>query len=562
VVESYLELADKQTNISNVAAAIQAEKWLPKLRNTTFIVVLLLAPVCFLLVFFAPGAVMRWYGGMYVWLILWGSVDQLIFVIYQYELSDLFRSMRSSGLGITQVLDIKSDMLESMGMYGKMRWTSMSLSLAMCMGILKIGNHAMSGIAEGMGSAAQQSAGQAAGALSGAGGTDAARDALTREKARGWAAGMTDSAAIANQAQFDYNLGIQNALQKTGQFGDKAAAIEARSNTDGLLSNIGQQDVLKAIGKVLGTDIAGASAFKAGGGILNDDLAKHLQGQGIKNAQAGDSLNFGINQDGTVGNMSLERYGNNGRTTFTYNNDGTLANSSFSGVKGGQQVTEMRDGNGNLINHEGVSGRSDHHRNLSRNESGRIVTNTNTTENRSGTSNVNFNINSDEYTDSKTHNVGKSVNIGNETLQNAVMGDKKSIHDMGMFGDNKELSQQLAMQTVNTLAIFTQQSSSNSTNVTAGLSARGSSAGFTGQTSETYNAILLEGMQKHNEIFNSEMTQGNKEGAWADYLGSKYDNAASQYDRGAALQALDRAAGVSGQVGEGVLKFLADKKVF
>jgi hypothetical protein len=147
VVESYLELADKQTNISNVAAAIQAEKWLPKIRNATFIVVLLLAPVCFLLVFFAPGAVMRWYGGMYVWLILWGSVDQLIFVLYQYELLDLFQSMRSSGLGITQVLDINSDMLESMSLFGKMRWMSMGLSLGMCVGILKIGNHAMSGIA-------------------------------------------------------------------------------------------------------------------------------------------------------------------------------------------------------------------------------------------------------------------------------------------------------------------------------------------------------------------------------------------------------------------------------
>jgi hypothetical protein len=111
----------------------------------------------------------------------------------------------------------------------------MTLGLAMCMGILKIGNHAMVSIAEGMGQVMQQTASQAAGQLSGAGGTNAAADQYIREKARGWAAGMASPRQIENQAVFEYETGLQNAWQNTA-FGNTAERLARRSAIDNAIN--------------------------------------------------------------------------------------------------------------------------------------------------------------------------------------------------------------------------------------------------------------------------------------------------------------------------------------
>jgi hypothetical protein len=236
VVKDYMNLAEKQVDVSNTMSAFTAEKWMPKLRSTTVVVVILLAPFCFLLIFFSPGGVIKWYGGMYVWLILWSGIDQFMYMKYQNDIYDVYQVMRSSGLGVNDMLNIHYPILEPLGMYGKMRWIAMTLALAMCMGILKIGNHAMVSIAEGIGQVMQQSAGQAAGQLSGAGGTDAAMDRYVREKARGWAAGMTDVQAIANQEIYNYQSGIESVAQRTalGITPQSEAAADAYNKARGI----------------------------------------------------------------------------------------------------------------------------------------------------------------------------------------------------------------------------------------------------------------------------------------------------------------------------------------
>jgi hypothetical protein len=216
VVQSYMAQAEKQVDVSNAMAAFQADKWLPKLRSSTMVAVILLAPFCFFLIFFSPGGVIKWYGGMYVWLILWSGIDQMFYMKYQNDIYDAYKAMRSSGLGINDMLNIYYPLLEPLGMYGKMRWISMTLALAMCMGILKIGNYAMASIAEGMGQVMQQTGSQTADKLSQVGGTAAAQDQYIREKARGWAADRAAPRAIENQVIYDYQLGIETPAQKLG----------------------------------------------------------------------------------------------------------------------------------------------------------------------------------------------------------------------------------------------------------------------------------------------------------------------------------------------------------
>lgn len=391
VAESYLELADKQTNIANATAAIQAEKWLPKLRSNTFVVVVLLAPLVFLLVFFAPGAVIKWYGGMFVWLVLWGGVDQLMFVMYQKELYDVFQSMRSGGMGFLQVLDVKHEMLESMGLYGKMRWVSMTLSLAMCMGILKIGNHAMVGIAESMGASAQQTAGASASALSGVGGTAAAEDALTRQQARGWAASMTNMQAVANQELLGYHHGVASAQAKIDQLGGNALAAGNRSgiaegvgaaasvySTEakikdsggagayiGEMANMelanfqqtmGTQAGMQERAAFLGGDLQALAEYERRG-ALNAEQAAHLQEQGFA-VKAGDQIQFGLDGGGNASNFTISRNTDNGQWSAVYSNDGSLAYTKETGSFAQGEGSRMYDSNGKLINESFTSGSS------------------------------------------------------------------------------------------------------------------------------------------------------------------------------------------------------------
>jgi hypothetical protein len=259
VVQSYMAQAEKQIDVSNTMAAFQAEIWIPKLRSTTTVAVILLAPLCFLLIFFAPGGVVKWYGGMFVWLILWSGIDQLMYMKYQNDIYEACTAMRDSGLGVKDMLNIHYPLLEPLGMYGKMRWISMTLALAMCMGILKIGNHAMVSIADGIGQAMQQTASQTGAALSQIGGTDAAQDQFIREKARGWAAGMTDVRSIANTVELGYYREIANANALINSVGGGSAISTANR-----LANTDAYNALAGVNKVETQRELGLNAAESG----------------------------------------------------------------------------------------------------------------------------------------------------------------------------------------------------------------------------------------------------------------------------------------------------------
>jgi hypothetical protein len=400
---------------------------------------------------------------------------------------------------------------------------------------------------------------------------------------------MTDSAAIANQVQYDYGLGIKQAeamidafggvRQATSEMGIQgaiaaqstqaqqenlakylgmsrsdaavhAARINALNQAAGIegterkvnylggpenfietvanmeLGNMqtqkgsmdGQRDKAAAVGK----NLEGYSHWTTEGSIASEKDAEFLRKQGF-NVGVGDSISYSLDKNGKLVNFSTSKHNENGAMSTVYNNNGEVAYIKEDGVFGGQHGTRIYDKDGNMI-----------------------------TQNLTSGSNSTF------YNDYTSSYAGSNITGGNASLLNAVMGNAKAVHDLGVFSNNIEIAQQMAFQSLSTLTIFAQKNAGNTTNVTAGLGAMGSSVGFIGQTSDSYNAKMVEGMGMFNDIYNnSTMTQGKKEEAWADYLGGGFKQAEGQYDKGAVMLSLDRASDASAMIFEPGMKYLA-----
>lgn len=144
---------------AGMQSASVAETILPLIQSTMWAILIGMAPIVMILLFFAPQNVFKWYLGMFLWLMFWHLLDSLANCFLQGKAYNLLSNVRIENTNsLLGLLELNNTATQILGMYSNVRWMSSSFSAALVYGILQVGGFALSSIASSIGSAAQGTA--------------------------------------------------------------------------------------------------------------------------------------------------------------------------------------------------------------------------------------------------------------------------------------------------------------------------------------------------------------------------------------------------------------------
>ena len=389
--EGMIESALADVNKKNMSQGILAESQLPRLKSVVFGLMIGIFPLLVLFLFFNPVKAITFYLGLFMMMILWGSLDAFMDMQYQNEVMNMFAVMRRPGneLGVHQMFDISSKAADAVSLYGSSRWLMLGLATAISSAITGINSYAMSQFGSQLGSTAQQAAGSRADSLGTAGDMrlkeQGGEELALRMRADEFTVANQGN-GIAARAYQSAETGIATAGGIRDHHGSNQAAVSATAgmNVASHLSGLGSLEARTAQANALGlADVGALSAFRERGSLLTDDMASGLNnkygtdsfntGQKVSFDMVGDELrnmklssangadiNHALNDDGQV--ISTTKNGLDGKTQYsnfteyangmatgskTFNDGGVAHTQSFNGSRmtdvyssGGQEVTQ------------------------------------------------------------------------------------------------------------------------------------------------------------------------------------------------------------------------------
>jgi conjugal transfer mating pair stabilization protein TraG len=140
--QNAIEIAKSMAVAANTVAGGVADEYIPKLQGMIITILISTFIIVALFVYMAPVDAFKWYIGMWIWVIMWFVVDAIINVNVQTHAYEVFRDIRSTGVGLNSMFYTGSDTLKVLAMYSNARWISMSLASVISFGIIKMGGSA------------------------------------------------------------------------------------------------------------------------------------------------------------------------------------------------------------------------------------------------------------------------------------------------------------------------------------------------------------------------------------------------------------------------------------
>ncbi|ADD67362.1 hypothetical protein Dacet_0564 [Denitrovibrio acetiphilus DSM 12809] len=140
--QNAIDIAKSMATAANTVAGGVADEYIPKLQGMIITILIATFIIVALFVYMAPVDAFKWYIGMWIWVIMWFVVDAILNVNVQAHAYEVFRDIRSTGVGLNSMFYTGSDTLKVLAMYSNARWISMSLASVISFGIIKMGGSA------------------------------------------------------------------------------------------------------------------------------------------------------------------------------------------------------------------------------------------------------------------------------------------------------------------------------------------------------------------------------------------------------------------------------------
>lgn len=135
-----IEIAETQARASDYVGSNMAMQYIPKLQGLVATILIASFIVVALFFYVAPAEAFVFYLGLWLWLMLWITMDSILNCIIQQKAFTLFRHIRDSGgMGLTAMFNTGDDAVKTLSMYGQARWMGMSLAGVFAVGIFKMG---------------------------------------------------------------------------------------------------------------------------------------------------------------------------------------------------------------------------------------------------------------------------------------------------------------------------------------------------------------------------------------------------------------------------------------
>jgi len=340
-----VESAKADINKKNMSSAIMAESQLPRLKGVMFGLMIGIFPLLVLFLFFNPVKAISFYLGMFIMMVLWGSLDAFMDMQYQNEVMNMYSTMRKPGneLGVHQMFDISNTAADAVSLYGSSRWLMLGLATAISSAITGINSYAMSQFGSQLGATAQQAAGSRADSLGTAGDMrlkqQAAEDLGLRMAANDF--------TVANQGMDMASSQYQDMMNRAGTagnnrdyWGSDQAAVQANISA-GIMtsaSSIGAAGAASSQANSLGLSADQFGAFNANKGVLTEGMASSLNAKfGVDSFNADQTLTYGY-AGGELKNMQLSSNDGIG-ITQALDNQGNIMSTTMNGLEGGTTYT-------------------------------------------------------------------------------------------------------------------------------------------------------------------------------------------------------------------------------
>ena len=310
--EGMIESALADVNKKNMSQGILAESQLPRLKSVVFGLMIGIFPLLVLFLFFNPVKAITFYLGLFMMMILWGSLDAFMDMQYQNEVMNMFAVMRRPGneLGVHQMFDISSKAADAVSLYGSSRWLMLGLATAISSAITGINSYAMSQFGSQLGSTAQQAAGSRADSLGTAGDMrlkeQGGEELALRMRADEFTVANQGS-GMASRAYQNSETSIGNANAMKNAMGSDQAVVGANvlANTTNTLSNYGATTATASQASALGLTTEQFGGFQRSGNVLDAETASGLNSKfGVDTFKSGQTLAYGY-ADGELKNMKL-----------------------------------------------------------------------------------------------------------------------------------------------------------------------------------------------------------------------------------------------------------------
>jgi len=141
-VHKAIEISKQMAASANYASGAVAADYIPKLQGMIMAILISTFIIVALFIYIAPTDAIKWYIGMWLWVIIWFVVDVIMNISVQNHAYEIFRHIRKSGLGLSAMFYTGRDTVEILAMYGNAKWMSMSLASVITFGIVKMGGSA------------------------------------------------------------------------------------------------------------------------------------------------------------------------------------------------------------------------------------------------------------------------------------------------------------------------------------------------------------------------------------------------------------------------------------
>jgi conjugal transfer mating pair stabilization protein TraG len=280
-VQNAIAIAKSMATAANTVAGGVADEYIPKLQGMIITILISTFIIVALFVYMAPVDAFKWYIGMWIWVILWFVVDAIININVQVHAYEVFRDIRSSGVGLNTMFYTGHDTLKVLAMYSNARWMSMTLASVISFGIIKMGGSAaFASMTASLGQQYRSSAGAVGSQLGTPGGQAGFQSNLYDQAAD--LPSMTGMKTPTNLSVSQYNKSLQvgQTLESTSlmmeKYSDASAAVKAMGTGDHVrnMENIGHG--------------AGAVRAEAETGVSIEDgasvqtMKQHSENAGIK----------------------------------------------------------------------------------------------------------------------------------------------------------------------------------------------------------------------------------------------------------------------------------------
>ncbi len=345
--EGMIESALADVNKKNMSQGILAESQLPRLKSVVFGLMIGIFPLLVLFLFFNPVKAITFYLGLFMMMILWGSLDAFMDMQYQNEVMNMFAVMRRPGneLGVHQMFDVSSKAADAVSLYGSSRWLMLGLATAISSAITGINSYAMSQFGSQLGSTAQQAAGSRADSLGTSGDMrlkeQAGEELGLRMRANEFTVANQGS-GIASRAYQNSETSIGNANAMKNAMGSDQAVVGANvlANTTNTLSNYGATTATASQASALGLTTEQFGGFQRSGNVLDAETASGLNSKfGVDTFKSGQTLAYGY-ADGELQNMKLSS--DDGiHMTQALDNQGNVHSTTLQGEKDGTAYTNF-----------------------------------------------------------------------------------------------------------------------------------------------------------------------------------------------------------------------------